>query len=47
MLSLSCTSRCNTVSAAAFTPELSKSDPLWKEETELPLKEFKEMLLEK
>jgi hypothetical protein len=44
MSSPSCISRCNTVSLVPFTPESSRSDQLLTEETELPHKEFKEML---
>jgi len=42
-----CTSKCSTVSVAPFTPELSKSDQLPTEKSELPQQEFKEMLQEK
>jgi len=34
--------KCSTVSVVPFTPELSRSDQLLTEETELPHKEFKE-----
>jgi hypothetical protein len=45
--SLSFTLKCNTASPALFTTELSKSDQLLIEKSELPHKESKEMLLEK
>jgi len=46
-LSLNFTLKCNTASVVPSTPELSKSDQLLTEESELPHKESKEMLLAK
>jgi len=43
----SCISKCNIVSVVPSTPESSKSDQSLTEESELPHKESKEMLLVK
>ena len=46
MSSPSSTSRCNTALDAEFTPELSKSDPSKREETDFPHQESKEIPME-